>query len=131
MLKPLKSAKIALKKSAKSIDQWGLTNGGLKLIMWSEGQWEASKKNCMERGQQTTNTRTDIATTRPNRPNGPIRWKYDYYFRLSEISMSHHHAAKVAFFNVLSIFWFQCDTFSIAICLHMTRYKTKTHKKIF
>ena len=29
--------------------------------------------------QQTTNTQTDIATTRPNRPSGPIRWKCVYY----------------------------------------------------
>ena len=32
--------------------------------------WE----NCMGRGQQINNTqRTDIVTTRPNRPSGPIR----------------------------------------------------------
>ena len=35
---------------------------GWDLIMWSEGQWEASEK--------ITDVRTDIATTRPKRPKG-------------------------------------------------------------
>ena len=41
------------------------------------------EKNCIGRGQDTTyihtyNIWTDITTIRPNRPSGPIRWKFSY-----------------------------------------------------
>ena len=56
----------------------GLSMRGLKLIMWSEGQWEASKKIPWE-GDTQTHRHTDIATTRPNQPSGPIRWKLIFF----------------------------------------------------
>ena len=39
---------------------------GLELIMWSEGQWEASNKITMKGDKK----HMDIATTRPKRPKG-------------------------------------------------------------
>ena len=42
--------------------------------MWPVGQWEASKKIAWE-GDIPIQPYTHIATTRPNRPRGPIRWK--------------------------------------------------------
>ena len=55
-------------------EDWPLR--GLKLIMWSEGQWEALKK-LIWKGDIYIQIYIymDIATTRPNRPSGPIRWK--------------------------------------------------------
>ena len=47
------------------------------LTMWSEGHWEALKNIAW--GGNIQDTRyiqdTDIATTRPNQPSGPIWWK--------------------------------------------------------
>ena len=36
---------------------------GLKLIIWPQGQWEASEKIAWEGDEQHTNTQTDFATT--------------------------------------------------------------------
>ena len=47
---------------------------GQDLIMWSEGQWEASKKIAWGGDKQTHNSGTDFATTRKNRPKG---WFFD------------------------------------------------------
>ena len=44
---------------------------GLELIMWPEGQWEASKKITWKGDRQT-----DIATLWKHRPRGPMLWKY-------------------------------------------------------
>ena len=47
---------------------------GLKLVMWSEGQWEALTKFVWV-GDIFIFISTDIATTRPNRPSWPFLWK--------------------------------------------------------
>ena len=57
--------------------------------------------------------------------------KYSYYFRFSEISMSRHHAAKSAVFQGFCPYFGLNMVYSVAISLHMTRYKTKTQKKLF
>ena len=62
---------------------------GRDLVMWSEGQWEASKKLY---GKGTRyNIRTDIATTRPNQPSGPIWWK----------NYLDHHQSSLNFWSIL------------------------------
>ena len=43
---------------------------GLELIMWSQGQCEASKKTASHGANKQTHTQTDIATPWLNRPSG-------------------------------------------------------------
>ena len=54
--------------------------------------------------------------------------KKSYYFRLSEISMSRHHAAKSAVCQGFCPYFGFNMVYSVAISLHMTSYKTKTQK---
>ena len=49
---------------------------GWDLIMWTEGQWEASKKIAWEGDIRQTNKHTDMSTLWPTRPRGPSWWKW-------------------------------------------------------
>ena len=62
----------------------------LKLIMWSDGQWEAETKR-MGNGHQTpqrTDGQTDIKTLWLTRPIGPSQWKCEVWLRLGSINFA-------------------------------------------